>query len=424
MNVYLRAALLASICTAGPALAQTLAPDASSIAAVVNGQVITTQDVAARGRLLALSIGLDPSSSASTELAPQVTKQLIDQMLEQQEVNKLGIPISDNDVAAAIGHIEQGNNMPPGGLRQKLTSLGVPFFTLLAQMRTELGWQAVLHQELGPGLQPTPGDMNAEKASLKAELGSTQYHIAEIFVPVTDPADDAPAQSFANTVIGHLRTGAPFPVVAAEFSQAQTALNGGDLGYLELNQMDPAVAATVRIMPAGAISNPIRVPGGYEIVQLQDEHVIGNQSQTMLDIRQAFAPYPTPITNGQVGPAQAAVINQLMAQTRAATSCSAIEALNTKYGNIEPANPGPVNLATITPVSFQTLLAGLPLNHASEPLVQRAGVAVVMVCGRSQQAATLPPDDQIANLIVNHRVELESQQLLDILRHRSVITQN
>lgn len=433
MKFLLPAALLGALCMAGPGLAQTAAPaaspdssapDSSAIAATVNGQVITTQDVAARAKLLAVTMGINPTPDLLAHLAPQVTKQLIDQTLKQQEVNKLGVSVSDDDVAAAIGNIEKNNNMAQGVLRQRLAAIGVPLSTLLAQLRTELGWQAVLHKVLGPGLAPTPGDMAAQKAALQAQIGSTKYHLAEIFVPVTDPANDSSAKSFATTVIAHLRTGAPFAIVAAEFSQAQTALSGGDLGYVQLSQMDPAVASIVKSMPVGAISNPIRVPGGYDIVQLLDRHDIGNQPQTMLDIRQVFASYPTPITDGKVGPDQVAVINKLLSQTKSLTSCDDMAALNTQYGNKHPANPGPVALATVTPASFQTLLGSLPLNKASEPLVQQDGVSVVMVCGRKQQAAALPSDDDISNMIVNRRVELESQQLLDMLRHRAVITQN
>ncbi len=431
MKLLFRAALLGSLSMAAPALAQTvapavpaLAPDSSGIAAVVNGQVITTQDVAGRALLLAVTMGINPTPDALTRLAPQVTKQLVDQTLQQQEITKLNINVTDADVAAAIGHIEQNNNMPQGALRQHLGAAGVPFSTLLSQIRTELGWQAVLHQVLGPGLSPTPGDMNAEKSALKAELGSTKYHLAEIFVPVTDPSDDTPAQNFANTVIAQLRAGAPFPVVAAQFSQAQTALSGGDLGYIPTSQMDPAVATTVQNMPVGAISNPIRVPGGYEIVQLQDKHEIGDQPQMTLNLRQVFVSYPSPISNGQVGPAQAAVITKLAGQVKTLTSCDAVAALNTQYGNVHPADPGPVALATVTPATFQTLLGSLPLNKASPPLVQQAGVSVVMVCSRGLAAAALPSDDDIANTIVSRRVDLESQQLLDILRHRAMITQN
>ena len=221
MKHFFRAVLASSVCLAGPALAQSAAPDGTSIAAVVNGQVITSQDVQDRARLLAVSTGMNPTPTAISRLAPQVTRQLIDQLLEQQEINKRTVTVSDDDVTGAISHIEQGNNLPAGGLKMRLEAAGIPFGTLLAQIRTELGWQAVLHQVLGPGLQPTPGDMNAEKAALKAEIGSTQYHLAEIFVPVTDPADEQTARNFADTVIAQLRTGAPFPIIAAQFSQAR-----------------------------------------------------------------------------------------------------------------------------------------------------------------------------------------------------------
>lgn len=430
MKSLLRAALLASICVA-PAFGQSApppistlnAPDSAGMAAVVNGQVITTQDVAARARLMAMSLGLTPTPEIINRLAPQVSKQLIDQALQQQEISKLGINISNQDLANALSHIEQSNGLPPGGLQKRLAAAGVPYFTLLAQLRTNLGWQQVLHQVLGPGLDPTPGDLAAQKAALKANLDKTQYHLAEIFIPVTDTGDESTALHFAQTVISQLRQGAPFPIVAAQFSQAQTALEGGDLGFVQLNRLDPQVAQTVANMPVGAISDAIRVPGGYEIVQLIATHDVGNQMQTILDIRQAYGQYPQPVSGGQLGPAQVNFINSFMSKAQSIKSCSGITALNADYGNVRPANPGQVNLATVTPPAFQQILSALPLNTISRPLVEESGVSVVMVCSRTQEQEQLPPDSDIANMIINQRVALEAEQMMDQLRHRSVILQ-
>lgn len=430
MRFLLRAALLASICAApafgqsAPQVASNLtSPDSAAIVAVVDGQVITTQDVAARARLLALSMGMPASPEVISRLAPQVTKQLIDQTLQQQEINKLGVSVSNQDLANAISHIEQGNGLPAGGLQKRLESAGVPYSTLLAQLRTSLGWQDVLHKVLGPGLDPTPGDIAAQKAALTASLGAPQYHLAEIFIPVTDPADETTARNFTQTVISQLRQGAPFPIVAAQFSQSQTALQGGDLGFVQLSRLDPQVADTVKQMPVGAISDPIRVPGGYEVVQLIAKHDSGNQMQTILDIRQAYGQYPQPVSGGQLGPVQVNFIDSFMAKVQGINNCSGITALNAAYGNIRPADPGPVNLATVAPPAFQQVLANLPLNTVSRPLVESAGVSVVMVCSRTQEKAQLPPDDDIINMIINQRVELQAEQMMDQLRHRSVILQ-
>jgi peptidyl-prolyl cis-trans isomerase SurA len=394
----------------------------ASIAAVVNGEVITNEDVANRARLLALSSGMAPSPQALQRLTPQVTRELVDQTLQMQEINKRKVVVSESDIETAIGHIEQGNNLPAGGLKARMQASGIAFSTLVAQIRTEIGWQTVLHQVLGQELQPTPGDLNAERTALKDQIGTTQYHLAEIFIPVNDPADDESAKNFASTVIQQLRAGAPFPVVAAQFSQAETALQGGDLGFVPLTQLDPAVAAVVTQMPPGAVSNPIRVPGGYEIVQLQETHTVGTSTTTTLSLRQAFAPYPEPITNGQVGPDQSAVIEKLVQAGHNVHSCDDMSALNKSFGNVRPADPGPVDLSTVTPPAFQALLAKLQPGEVSQPLVAQDGVSIVTLCSRNTQAVGLPSDDQLTQLIVERRVQLESEQLLDDLRHRSIIT--
>jgi peptidyl-prolyl cis-trans isomerase SurA len=412
---------LAGWLTLGPAPAR--AQDAT-IAAVVNGQLITTGDVENRARLLALSTGMPLTPEILARLTPQITRELIDQTLQLQEINKRNIVVPETDIASGIAHIEQGNNMPAGGLKARLQASGIAFQTLITQLRTEIGWQNVLHQVLGPGLKPTPGDIAAAKKALKAQLGTTEYHLAEIFIPVTDPADDKSAEDFATTVIQQLRQGAPFPIVAAQFSQADSALQGGDLGFVSLNQLDPGVAAVVQTMPVGAVSNPIRVPGGYNIVQMQGSQRVGTDMQTTLSMRQTFVPYPTPITNGQVGPAQAAVITKLVQAGRNVHSCADMEALNDAEGKTRPADPGPVNLGNVTPPAFQALLGNLPIGQVSQPLVASDGVSIVIVCSRNTSPVGLPSDDDIANNIINQRVQMESQQMLDDLRHRSIITQN
>jgi peptidyl-prolyl cis-trans isomerase SurA len=414
----------ASLFAFGLGLTGQAAAQTASIAAVVNGQVITNDDVTARARLLAVSTGMPPTPDLVSRLAPQVTSQLIDQTLELQEINHRNVVVPEADIAGAIAHIEQGNNLPPGGLRARLAAAGVPYDTLISQLRIELGWQTVLHQVLGPGLQPTYGDLMAEKTALKAQIGSTQYHISEIFVQVPDPANDATAREFADEVIKQLRAGAPFPIIAAQFSQAPSALQGGDLGFVQLSQLDPAVAAIVAQMPAGAVSNPVRVPGGYDIVLLQGAHKVGSDLQTTLNIRQVFAPFPTPIGAAGIGPAQGAVIEKLRVASAKANSCSAMDAMNAAFGKVHPADPGTVDLASVTPAAFQHLLATIPLNQPSQPLVASDGATVVMVCSRQSQAAGLPSDQAIGNIIVERRVQLESQQLLDSLRHQSIITQD
>src|SRR3954452_10735654 len=105
-----------AVAATGPALAQPrqarvptqpqppAAPsNAEKIVAVVNGDAITSGDVEARGRLFALSTGLPVTPEVLDRLRPQVTKQLIDERLRLQEVQRRKVIVNDRDIAEAIG---------------------------------------------------------------------------------------------------------------------------------------------------------------------------------------------------------------------------------------------------------------------------------------------------------------------------------
>ncbi|MEJ0047441.1 MAG: peptidylprolyl isomerase [Rhodospirillales bacterium] len=137
--------------------------------------------------------------------------------------------VADADVAAAIESVEQRNGLPHGGLRQKLEAQAVSFSTLISQMRISLGWTRVLRQELSLRGYVSPAEIDEQERIFKQQVGQPQYHVAEIFVAAEDPSRLNDARKFADTVIQQLRAGAPFGIVAAEFSQSETALKGGDL---------------------------------------------------------------------------------------------------------------------------------------------------------------------------------------------------
>ncbi len=394
------------------------------IAAVVNGTVITNQDVDARARLFALSAGLPLSANTLSRLKPQIVNQLIDQTLQLQAIEKNHVVVTQKQIAAAVERINKANGLPPNGLQQRLAKAGIPFSTLISQFRTQIGWNGVLKKHLGENFRPTKQDVLAERAAMRKEIGQTQYHIAEIFVPIDRPRDAASARKFADTVIKQLRNGAAFPVVAAQFSQSESALTGGDKGWVAPDLLDPAVRAIVERMPTGAISDPVRVPGGYEIVSLLGTRKFGEVPTTILHVNQVFLKFPTPFNGGQPDAGQIAVLNRAGALRGTLHDCAAVAAANQAAGSVRPTSPGPVDLSTVQPAAFQQLLGSLPIGQASQPLVSHNGVALVMVCSRVQKTTGLPGLNRIGSDLIQRRVSLESRQLMDTLHREAIITRS
>ena len=393
----------------------------AGIVAVVNGDVISNGDVTNRGRLFALSTGMGLSPEILERLRPQITNQLIDERLRLQEVQRRHIVVSDKQIADAIRDIESRNGMPAGALRAKLVADGVGIRTLVDQIRVQLGWTQVLRAKLGAQVNISPQEVAAQQKLLEQQTGRPEYRVSEIFIPVEDPANTADAQKFSETVISELRAGAPFAVVAAQFSQNQTALQGGDLGWVQPNQLDPAVARVVEEMPEAAISNPLRVPGGYSIVTMRAKRVIGRDFGTVLSLRQVFLPFTSALNPQAPTEQQRQALDKAKSISASVHSCDAMEAANKANNSPRPPDPGPLRLETINPPAFRQMLTNLPPDRATQPLVAADGIAVVIVCSREQKNIAAFTPEEISNQLLSDRVENASRQLLRDLRRRALI---
>ena len=152
-------------------------------------------------------------------------------------------------------------------------------------------------------------------------------------------------ERFAETVITELRAGAAFPVVAAQFSQNQTALQGGELGWVQANQLDRAVAQLVAEMPVGAISNPVKVPGGFSIVTLQGKREIGSEMGTALTLRQVFLPFTTARSIRRRRPtSRSRRWRRRTTSVPSVHSCEPMEQAAKTNDSPRPADPGEVRL--------------------------------------------------------------------------------
>lgn len=397
-----------------PALAQR----ANRVAAVVNGDVITLQEVESRRRLLALTAGMTGEVGGGRG-NDQILRLLIDERLRTQEVARRRIAVTDQDIANAVGEIESRNGLPPGGLRENLRRSGIDPRVLYDQIRAQIGWNRLLRAQLGGQANVSQAEIDEAVAAARARTGQPEFLVSEIYIPVGHPGQEAEVQRFVADIIARLRQGAPFAMVATQFSQSQTALLGGDLGWIQPDRLDPEVANIVRQMPEGAISNPIRVPGGFVIVTLRQKRIAGRDMATMLTLRQAFFPFEGPVNPAAPTAQQLRQVERAQALSESARSCDAVEAAG--RGGARPADPGQIRLETVNPPELRDLLANLPIGRPSQPIVSPDGVMVIAVCAREQRNLAEVTPEQVRDRLLRERVELISRQVLRDLQRRAQI---
>ena len=225
------------------ASAPTPTPGDNRIVAVVNGEVVSRADVVNRARLFALNTGLNLPPEMLDRLGAQLTRLLIDERLRLQEVQRRRIPVSDRDVAEAVQRCREPQQPAP---RRAAAAAGRGGDPTAGDVRPDphadrLGASAAPATRPGGAALRRGGGGGDARRRARASASPNSWS-PRSSSRSTIPRQEGETRRFVEEVIGQLRRGVPFPVVATQFSQAQTALQGGDLGWVRREELEDAVA--------------------------------------------------------------------------------------------------------------------------------------------------------------------------------------
>ena len=219
----------------------------------------------------------------------QVLERLIVENLQLQIGDRSGIRITDEELNQAMASIAQRNNLTLDQFRAALARDGLSYEQAREQIRREMVISRVRQRRVAERIQVTDQEVNNFLAS---DLGQMQlaeeYRLANILIPVPDAASPeqirAAAQKTAE-VYDKLRAGADFAQMAIANSGSENALEGGDIGWRKGAQLPPAFAELIRSLSVGDITEPLRTPGGFMIVKLQEKRGGDTQMRDEVHVR-------------------------------------------------------------------------------------------------------------------------------------------
>lgn len=437
------ALVLSALCLAAPVSAQpvgaertapstALSPEAGATAvAIINDKVISAYDVQQRSRLLFLGAGIQPSAAAEAQIRTQVIRTLTDELLQQAEAKKREITVSEADVDEAVARLAQSNGVDVARLNADLKSRAIDPETLRKQMRAELSWQKLVQARYGGRIKIAPEDVDDELARIADSAKRDQYLVSEILVPIDGPDDEARARQEVNQLIEQIRFGAPFGVIAREFSQAASAAQGGDIGWIIEGQLPPEADAKLRDMRPGQVSDPIRVTGGYMLLNLREKRLPAGSAPT-----QAAGPPPTPAAVELV---QIVIpLDGTASQERARRAATILESARGQYKDCrdlyrlvrarapqaESQNLGVMRWGDLQPELAEVLKQAGPGGTTRAFPLPPVGVALVARCDPLYiplQAFEMPTREQIENRMFNDEIANLARGYLRDLRRDAVI---
>lgn len=249
---------------------------ADRIVAVVNKNVITQNELNDRIKtvtrnLQSQNVPLPPADV----LRQQVLERLVNEAVQMQLAQDTGIRIDDNQLDRSMERISQQNNMTPTQFRATLEKDGMDYRKFREDIRTEIAMSRLREREVDSRVVVSDAEvdnlLSQQKAKSQSEL---EFNMSHVLVQVPENASPTQIQerrARAEKALADLEKGAKFAQVAASFSDAQDALQGGSLGWRPSGRIPALFLEQLEKLAPGQHTGVIRSANGFHIIQLNEK---------------------------------------------------------------------------------------------------------------------------------------------------------
>ena len=397
-------------------------PDRRTATAVVNGFVITGTDIDQRVALVTAASDAPIEGEELLRLRVQVLRNLIDETLKIQAAAAADMAVAREEVEQTYQQLAGQNfGSEPKKMDEYLISVGSSPASLKRQIEGEVAWENLVRRNIMPFVNVSADEVNDVLQRLNEAKGTDEYRLGEIFLTST-AENRAAVLNNAQQIMEQLQAGGSFVAYARQFSEATTAVVGGDLGWVRLGQLPPQLGAAARTMIPGQLQGPIEIPGGFSILYLINKRqvLMADPNEALLSLKQISISFTPDVTQEQAE----ARVTQFGAYIESLRGCGDVEAGAAAIGADVVTNEQ-IKAATL-PEQLRAIILNLQIGQAT-PLFGgiQEGVRVLMVCGRDDPAdAGAPTFAAVMDQIEEERVNKRALRYLRDLRNDAYIEYN
>jgi peptidyl-prolyl cis-trans isomerase SurA len=400
-----------------PQVFGTPMPSVVKATAIINGDVITQTDVDQRLALLAIANGGKIPDDEAERLRQQVLRNLIDETLQIQAAKTEKITIKSSDIDKTVTRVASNVKQTPEQLAAFLESNGSSIRSLRRQIEGEIAWQRLQRAKIESSVSVGDDEVKAVLDKLNASKGTEEYHVGEIFLQMT-PDTQAQVMAKANQILEQLKAGASFAGYARQYGESSVAAVGGDLGWMRPELLPGPIAAVLRQMGPGQISNPIPNSGGVSIIAVQDTRKIltPDPRDAVLSLKQVSITFPKGTTRDQAEP----IVARFAEAAKNVGGCGGADKIATDFHG-EVVQQDQVKMRDL-PTALQQMMVPMQVGQATQPFGSlNEGVRVLVICGRDEVDPSAPSYDQVYNQLNEERMNSRARRYLRDLRRDAVI---
>ena len=232
------------------------------IVALVNGEIISSEDFQNRINLFLMNTGIPFNQQTQGMILQKVLNNTVDEKLKIQEATKEGISITEEELNNQIKQYEKNYQIPSGQLNSILKKANVDKQVFAEQIKADFLWLRLIRKKHYSEGITTQKEIDIALEEAKKDLNTPKYLVSEIFIKKEN------AKNIAQ-LVANLRADNRFELYAMQFSDSPSAANGGNLGWVNTGKLPSVLEAKLKKMHVGQISDPIWLGDGYYILKLQ-----------------------------------------------------------------------------------------------------------------------------------------------------------
>lgn len=245
------------------------------VAAIVNKTVVLNSEVQALLGTIKLQAKKNNQSLPSNRaLHTQVIDKLINDALILDIGERMGVQISDAQLDQTLQNMASQNNITIEEMRADIIKDGLSFDKYRESVRKELITADVRRASLRRRIYISPQEIENLLSTMKAQDNNNiEYHLGHILIEFPSDAtqeDINNAKIRADKVIELLNKGSDFAKIAIASSGDDNALQGGDFGWKNINELPTLFSEVVDGQPKDSVFGPIRTGLGFSIVKILD----------------------------------------------------------------------------------------------------------------------------------------------------------
>ncbi|HET6537090.1 MAG TPA: peptidylprolyl isomerase [Sphingopyxis sp.] len=387
--------------------------------ATVNGEIITATDIEHRMALIQIANGdAQVPAEELQRLRQQVFSNLIDEKLQIQEARAADIAIDENLINEQFARLAARFRMAPDPFTEYLKSRGSSAASVKQQIRGEVAWDRLLSRNIQSTTNVSTDEVTSVVNRMNEAKGQSEFHLGEIYLAAS-PENVETVVDTARKIIEALQNGGSFAAYARQYSQASTAVVGGDLGWVKAGQLPSSMSEAANQMQPGQLVGPVEVPGGISIMLMIDRRQIltADPRDAMLSLKQISLEF----TPGTSQARATELAGRFAETTRKIAGCGAADDVAHSLGASIVSRD---NIALrALPAPLQSTLLDLQIGQTTQPFGSASdGISVLVLCGRDMPASASAPDlQEIENRLLEEKVSKRAQRYLRDLRRDAVI---